>query len=156
MLTHPACTATEIHKLEVGVAGTVLVSSNSVIDVSRKGYSAGYTTGNTNMGAASGYSGASYGGPGGSYSGAANVVYGDYADPNDWGSGSPQIAGGGLVRLQAGDPWLDGGIVADGESAGWVQRQGGGSGGGIWVHVGSQGGWGYMRAAGGYLWGTER
>ena len=64
-------------------------------------------------------------------------VYGDYADPDDWGSGGgprPGIAapGGGLVRVTAGgSPGRRG--LADG--AGMPLRRHGGSGGGIYVAV---------------------
>ena len=88
LLTSRTSTTTQMHKLELDVAGTVLVDATSRIDVSGKGYRPGYTTGNTTVGGATGNSGGSYGGLGGVYGGASNAVYGDYADPNDWGSGS--------------------------------------------------------------------
>ena len=62
------------------------------------------TTGNTTVGAATGTAGGSYGGFGGagSSSGTPNAVYGDYADPDDWGAGNSltnnnSAAGGGMA-----------------------------------------------------------
>ncbi|MBE7504276.1 MAG: hypothetical protein HS113_29100 [Verrucomicrobiales bacterium] len=57
ILTHSACTVTETHRLDLTVANAVVVSANSKIDVSGKGYAAGRTVGNTTAGA-SGRSGA--------------------------------------------------------------------------------------------------
>jgi len=64
VLTHSACTATNTHKLDLQVTNGVVVSANSRIDVSEKGYVGGRTTGNTTNGAACGACGGSYGGPG--------------------------------------------------------------------------------------------
>src|SRR5262249_21375136 len=102
VLTHSAATATQTHKLDLTVAEQVIVDLSSRIDVSGKGYLPGRTTGNTTAGAATGRSGASYGGLGRVQDGQTNSVYGDYADPDDWGSGGSDTAGGGLVRLRAG------------------------------------------------------
>ena len=103
VLTHTANSATQTHKLDLSVSEQVIVSANSRIDVSGKGYLPGRTTGNTTVGAAT-LGGGSYGG---SVAGPTNRVYGHYSDPNDWGSGagvgSPgATAGGGLVRITAG------------------------------------------------------
>ena len=149
-LTTFDATATDVHKLELTVADTLVVDSTSKIDVSGKGYLPGYTTGNTTDGAATGHSGGSYGGLGNNgNTGQSNVVYDDYADPNDWGSGGGATdgggIGGGLVRITAGTVSLDGQIVADGGSANY----GGGSGGGIYVSAGALEGSGSIRAAGG-------
>ena len=51
------------------------------------GYAAGHTTGNTTVGGATGRSGGSYGGLGQDDRGTTNAVYGDYTNPNDFGSG---------------------------------------------------------------------
>ena len=114
-----------------------MVSANSWIDVSAKGYLPGFTSGNTTVGA-------SQGGAAGSYGGLAdisplayqvNATYGDYADPNDWGSGSGLVrggsAGGGLVRLMARSLQLDGEILANGGRTllhPWIGRWGAGRG----------------------------
>jgi hypothetical protein len=83
----------KVHKLELEIAGTLLVDASSKIDVTGKGYLARRTTGNTTVGGAAFDSGGSYGGRG-SGSG-TNAVYGDYADPDDWGAGGGVGPGGG-------------------------------------------------------------
>ena len=85
VLTHSANTTTQTYKLELAVTEQVIVDATSRIDVSGKGYLPGRTTGNTTVGGATSSSGGSYGGVGGG--GAPNAVYGDYADPEDWGAG---------------------------------------------------------------------
>jgi hypothetical protein len=134
MLTCQTSTTNQMHKLEIEVSGALIVSTNSRIDVSAKGYLPGRTTGNTIIGGATGRSGGSYGGLGTSwwYGGNVNAVYGDYADPEDWGSGGAQGSGGGLVQILADRLVLDGQLLADGAA---VWESGGGSGGGISIHV---------------------
>src|SRR5205823_2048126 len=127
-------TAGQVHKLELMVTNEIVVSADSRIDVSGKGYLATRTTGNTTVGGATGTSGGSYGGRGGGPT--PNAVYGNYADPDDWGSGGGNqsgggSAGGGLVRLAAGTLVLDGQLLANGTLTSWE----GGSGGGIYVTV---------------------
>src|ERR1019366_522230 len=127
--------------------------------VSAKGYLEGRTTGNTTVGAAVDTAGGSYGGLGGSgRTGPANAVYGDYANPEDWGSGGGDVGqpntgtGGGLVRLHAGSLQLDGQLLANGMddiTAGY----GGGSGGGVLVSVQTLAGAGRIEARGGHTWG---
>jgi large repetitive protein len=98
----------------------------------------GYTSGNTTNGGALGNSGGSYRCKGGSLADQAPAVYGNYADPNDWGSGGAGLqpgAGGGLAPIRAEA------LQADG-------RDGVGSGGGISVQVGTLKGSGLIRAAG--------
>ena len=81
-----------------------------------------------------------------------NAVYGDYADPDDWGSGgtiglgSSSTAGGGLVRIVAATLQLDGQVLANG---GGTNDGGGGSGGGIYIAVTTLAGSGMISAAGG-------
>ena len=115
VLTHSPCTALATHKLDLTVTNQITISTGSQIDVSGKGYLAGRTSGNTTVGAATGRSGGSHGGQG---DGTTNKVYGDYADPNDWGSGSGTLnggqPGGGLVRVTAATLLLDGKILANG------------------------------------------
>ena len=140
-----ASSASQMHKLELEVSGTINVQTNSRIDVSSQGYLARRTTGNTPVGGATGQSaGGSYGGLGGAAVGTVNAVYGDYADPDDWGSGSTEVPGGGLVRLRAGTLQLNGEVRADCPGACIA----GGSGGGIFIEVGSIAGQGSIRAAG--------
>ena len=143
-----ASTAGQMHKLGINVSGAVWVDGTSKIDVSGLGYLAGRTSGNTTVGAASGASGGSYGGLGGNHSGSANAVYGDYADPNDWGSGSSAgqgNAGGGLVRVTAGSLQLEGVLLANGSGS----SSGSGSGGGVYVAVNTLSGSGSIQAKGG-------
>jgi RHS repeat-associated protein len=143
VLTSLASTATQMHKLEVEIADTLSVDASSKIDVTGKGYLAGRTTGNTTVGGTVGASGGSFGGRGGKSNGAPNQVYGDYADPDDWGSGGGSSAGGGQVRISSATLQLDGKIIADGAG------QGGGSGGGIYLKLETLAGAGEIRAAGG-------
>ena len=155
VLTHSPCSASQTHSLDLTCSNAVAVSANSSIDVSGRGYAGGRTTGNTNLGASTCLSGGSYGGLGGNGSigfgtcqGAANSIYGDYADPDDWGSGSADGGpGGGLVRLHAGHLQLEGTILADGQRGPFIF--GGGSGGGIFVSVDTLAGSGFIRAGGG-------
>src|SRR5262249_18678532 len=67
---------TQVHLLDLDIAGTLNVDATSRIDVSGKGYLAGRTTGNTTTGGATGNAGGSYGGVGGAPRGTANAVYG--------------------------------------------------------------------------------
>ena len=148
-------TATQVYQLDLVVTNAANVSTNSRIDVSGLGYLAGRTSGNTTVGGATGDSGGSYGGLGhnGYTIGTANAVYGDYANPNDWGSGGGTYygnsSGGGLVRLAAGSLFLDGQVLADGQNqVSWPGYYSGGSGGGIYVSVGTLAGAGQIRASG--------
>ncbi|MFN0052859.1 MAG: hypothetical protein ACKV0T_11760 [Planctomycetales bacterium] len=145
VLTTFAATTARMHKLDVEVSGTLTVDGDSVIDVSGKGYLPGRTTGNTTTGGATGNSGGSYGGLGGASNGVTNAVYGDYLDPQDWGSGGGNLAGGGLVEIQSGSLVLDGQLLADGVTA----SGGAGSGGGILVSTSTLSGVGSISAAGG-------
>src|SRR5262249_44619400 len=129
VLTHSSDTATQTHKLDLSVTSQVIVDAASRIDVTGKGYvgasgtTPGRTTGNTTVGGAQGYSGGSYGGSGvvGDPRGSTNRTYGDYADPDDWGSGGGNAwgydaggSGGGLARIAAATLALDGQVLADG------------------------------------------
>ena len=164
VLTHRAATTNQEYRLELNVAGTLHVSSGSKIDVSARGYMAGRTVGNSTNGAATGFAGGSYGGFGSdgganSYMGVAaapaNMVYGDFRDPNEPGSGAGRLgAGGGLVRITAGTLELDGLIAADGQYAGYYS--GGGSGGGIRLDVGILSGEGLIRSRGGAAYPSDQ
>ncbi|MFO0957422.1 MAG: hypothetical protein U0800_08130 [Isosphaeraceae bacterium] len=151
-LTHSSSSTTQTHGLLLTVMEQVIIDASSAIDVTGRGYASGYTSGNTTVGGAVGYAGGSYGGRGGPTSNlapvnATNLAYGDYADPDDWGSGGGGASrGGGLVRLHAAALQLDGVVRADGGSAG---SSGGGSGGGVLVDVGVLSGAGRISAAGG-------
>jgi len=145
ILTSFSAAASQTYKLDLRVAGTLTVDAASKIDVSTQGYLAGRTSGNTTMGGATGQGAGSHGGLGGSLFGTACRVYGDYANPNDWGSGSVDVSGGGLVRVNAATLLLDGQILADGSGGCF----GGGAGGGIYVEVARIQGQGSIKAEGG-------
>ncbi|MEX2137833.1 MAG: DUF6531 domain-containing protein, partial [Pirellulales bacterium] len=154
-LTSLESTESQMHKLEVQVAGTILVDATSKIDVSSKGYLPGRTKGNTTVGAATQLGGGSYGGLGsGGFAGTTNAVYGDYADPEEWGSGGTRFNlqdhtdGGGLVRLRSQALILHGQLLADGLGP-TLSMGGGGSGGSIFVDADTLSGTGTIRAAGG-------
>jgi len=149
VLTHSANTATQTHKIDLTVSQQVIVDASSKIDVSGKGYLAGRTTGNTTVGGAGGGSGGdggSYGGRGATDGGHTNLVYGDYADPEDWGSGGSNSSGGGQIHISSTTLQLDGKLIADGVQPSGV---GAGSGGGIYIAVATLSGAGEIRAAGG-------
>ena len=149
-LTHQPATTNQTFSLLLTLTNGLLIDANSRIDASGRGLLSGYTWSNTTTGASSVYSGGSYGGLGGAYSGVANAVYGDYRNPNELGSGGgafdgpTQGAGGGLVRISAGNVQVDGKILANGQASGGS----GGSGGGIWLSVGSLNGTGTISASG--------
>ncbi len=150
-LTHQPATITDTYALRMDVTGTLLISATGKIDVTGRGYLAGYTYGNTTVGGATGWSGGSYGGLGYSHSGSTNRVYGDYRNPNELGSGGSAaggVAGGGLVRITAHAAVIEGAIQANG-AAGVYPQNSGGSGGGIWLSVGTLSGRGTIAANGG-------
>ncbi len=147
VLTHSPCTVTETHKLDLTVSNQIVISADSRIDVSGKGYLAGRTVGNVPAPASAFYSGGSHGGLGAWIAGSSTPlpVYGTYADPQEWGSGSGYVSGGGLVRLVAGSLELEGQLLANGSNA----DGSGGAGGGVYVAVGNLRGGGAVRSEGG-------
>ncbi len=152
VLTQSPTTTSQGYSLQVTVTGKLTVDATSRIDVSGTGYPANYTLGNTTVNASSGFSGGSYGGFGPSRNGTANSVYGDYRNPNELGSGGSNGgyggggAGGGLVRITAGSAQIDGQVLANGQMPG---QCGSGSGGGIYLKVGTFSGGGLIAANGG-------
>ncbi|MCY2965469.1 MAG: hypothetical protein NT069_17850, partial [Planctomycetota bacterium] len=150
IVTARTATTSAVDKLHLIVAGTLSIDASSSIDVTGKGYLPGRTTGNTATGASTGKSGGSYGGSGGTVDGAASEIYGDYSNPQDFGSGGSGsggtvTAGGGLVEIQATNLIVDGRIRANAESA----NLGSGSGGGIKITTGILSGTGTISANGG-------
>jgi hypothetical protein len=143
VLTSPTPTFSQVYPLLLQVAGTVSVDAASRIDVSGEGRLMGGKDG-----------GGSYGGLGGLTGGTTNPVYGDYADPDQPGSGAydsgsnTRVAGGGLVRLTAATLQLNGALRADGGST-TAFGSAGGSGGGVYVAVTTLTGAGSISAAGG-------
>ena len=174
VLMHSAATTTTVSLVSI-TTGTLLIDSNSRIDVIGLGYLGGFQgyigpgqTGNqTSIGmtrdflasvptpttkGGSPYSG-SYAGVGGNYTSSAdvNAPYGSLTNPDDAGSGGGGSAssyggnGGGLIRIAVGALMLDGSIVADGASASMAA----GSGGGIRIDSATISGTGYISASGG-------
>ena len=80
-----------------------------------------------------------------------NPTYGDYADPDDWGSDAGYLnLGGGLLRLTAGVLTLNGRILANGQQGNDSAGNGpGGSAGGIFIETAVLGGTGSITAKGG-------
>ncbi|HXP61815.1 MAG TPA: hypothetical protein VN829_15075, partial [Dongiaceae bacterium] len=150
VLTHQATTQAQEYSLTLTLANNLLVDGTSRIDVSGRGYLPGYSLGNATNGAANYTAGGSYGGlaPACCGSSGANGVYGDYHNPNELGSGSGTYSGGapggGLVRIAASGAQVDGGILANGGTG-----PEGGSGGGVWLNVGTLSGAGQITANGG-------
>jgi hypothetical protein len=151
VLTHQPTTTNQVYSLVLTVSNSLVVDSSSRIDVTGRGYIGGYTLGNLTNGAASGVAGGSYGGLGASQgSSIANAVYGNFRYPMEPGSGSGNagssiIAGGGLAQITALAAQIDGAILANGSNDGY----GGGSGGGIYLNVGTLSGAGQINANGG-------
>src|SRR5262245_8882276 len=143
VLTHSPCTTTNTHRLDLTVANAIVVSANSRVDVSMRGYRGNYTTGNTTVGGARAGCGGSYGGFGGGA--LSSVAYGDYALPDDWGSGGANFStGGGRMKGVAERLHLDGVLWANG-----APGADGGAGGGILLVVTKLTGSGRIQAWGG-------
>ena len=152
VVDHPAVTPTATHSLDLNISGTLTIDATSRIDVSGEGYAPGYTTGNTATGGATGRSGGSYAGTGGLFptNAATNSTYGDYALPDDWGSGGGNsFAGGGLAHIQALTVQLNGAILANGGSSAQYYDSANGSGGSILISTATLSGSGMIEAAGG-------
>jgi hypothetical protein len=167
-LTHAAATDTQMHRLELDVAGQVLIESGGSIDVSGKGLPGGpksadpvVARGRTvlvdsagvkqrNVPALVDNAAGSYGGHGAA-AGTPLDVYGDFRDPDEPGSGGAGNtnyvggAGGGLVRLKANSLVLNGTIRANAINASYSRD---GSGGGVKVQVTTLSGSGSMEALG--------
>ncbi len=163
ILTHPATTGDLETRLELNI-GKLVISTNSRIDVSARGYlggrsfgnggDVGRTLGNTTVGGSTRRNGGSYGGLGayGSTETTVNASYGSYIDPNELGSGGGTDTGtggtgGGLLRITANEVLLEGEIRANGGSG--STYAGGGSGGGVRISTTTFGGTGWIRANGG-------
>ena len=154
IVTHPACSSSELASLWLLVGDRVVVDTSSRIDVSARGYLAGRTSGNSTHGAAGGRSGGSHGSLGQMDSVAnLNWTYDDFRRPHEPGSGGgPDLGngtGGGLLRLTADSVSLDGSILANGASGFDYYNRAAGGGGGIWLEVGTLTGAGWIAANGG-------
>ena len=164
VMTNLPATASAFFKVDIN-AVNLMIDNTSRIDVVGRGLLGGSQSGNPFGGTgmrlgflagSTGRSGGSYGGLGGSFSGTSNAVYGDFANPNEPGSGGATDApgrlggnGGGLIRIVAQTLQLDGSIKADGGTSTSDCCAGGGSGGGIRIDVGTLSGAGQITANGG-------
>jgi hypothetical protein len=163
VLTHPETTTTYEGRLDLEV-GTLLIDSDSAIDVTGRGYLGGNKTGIGETAHTVGFAagaqrgnGGSYGGLGGHYSGSGsnqpNPIYGDPTDPQDLGSGGGAWSGnggdgGGRVFITATDIEVNGAIRADGGlSSG--SASGDGSGGTVNIVADTLSGTGVITADGG-------
>jgi len=121
------------NKLSINAA-RIVVDASSRIDVSARGLLPSSPV--------TGFSGGSYGGPGGAYNGISNAAYGDLRAPIDYGTGGRgrngrQTRGGGAIKLIANELNLQGQIIAHGQTYDEAfPHTGGGSGGSIWLDVG--------------------
>jgi hypothetical protein len=129
-------------------ASQLSIDVSSSIDMSGKGALA---TSAVSMG-----SGGSYGGPGGYVApGETNPLYGEYRTPALPGTGgagyeSRASRGGGAIKLAiSGTLDLQGKINANGEDGAVDAAIGGGSGGSVWINVGTLSGNGSISASGG-------
>ena len=138
-LRHPAGYPTGLRI----TADSVTVSSSSAIDVSARG--SGVRVGTMDR------AGGSYGGRGEPHGNNTScAVYGDAFAPAELGSGGKggsECRGGGAVRITADTFQLDGTLLADGQNG--ASYTGGGSGGSVWLDVGTLQGTGSIQANGG-------
>ena len=110
--------------------------------------------GNLPTAAVTGSSAGSYGGLGGTYLGTTNPVFGSEHQPVDFGVGgngdNGKTHGGGAIKIIADQLILNGIINADGEQFNtfWYS-QGGGSGGSVFLDVGTLTGTGLIQTNGG-------
>ena len=165
-LTTGSSTTSTLKKMELEVIGKTVIGPDASVTVSGRGYagagrngnagSYGLTLGNTTTGGSYGYSAGSYGGFGGKYgSNAVNKIYGSIYEPSDAGSGGGGSYdsnyhggnGGGILRITAGEIFVDGSIASNGQST--TNGHGAGSGGSIWIDVGTLSGSGAISVNGG-------
>ncbi|MCK5058547.1 MAG: carboxypeptidase regulatory-like domain-containing protein, partial [Candidatus Aminicenantes bacterium] len=165
VLTHSPATTQKIYKMDLTITGHVVIGPDARIGVSTCGYLGGYQGDNINndnygqtLNFAQGsrqYSGASYGGYGGSCDPhVINGIYGSVYEPADHGSGGGGQtsnrkggSGGGVLKIETGGFIIDGSINSDGGDV--VDYAGGGSGGSILLQVNTLKGSGWITANGG-------
>lgn len=134
-----------IYSLAMAIQGTLTIDDTSAMDLTGKGYPAGYTIG---FGDITEKVGGSYGGSGGgaSYYDTTSA-YGDFRQVSFAGGGGYGSAGGGLLELDAGaiDLQGNGAILANGEP----DDDQSGAGGGLDITTGNLVGTGRIQAKGG-------
>ena len=158
ILTHASTTGNTAFNLDINVQ-ELTIDAASRIDVSGRGFLGGGRLGNPSatLGMTPGFvplngsgTAGSYGGIGGTFTGASNAPYGDFRNPNNIGSGGGSFqgaaagSGGGLTRIVAQTISLHGWIRANGGSVDGTGA--GGSGGGIRIDVGTLQGSGTIAA----------
>ncbi|HYR27855.1 MAG TPA: hypothetical protein VEU30_05285, partial [Thermoanaerobaculia bacterium] len=162
-LTQHATDATTIRRLTLDVAGTLTVNAGASIDVSGRGYGSmrtwdATTGGPTTTGGSTGHAGGTHAGRGASVSGTAANEFGSLFDPDTPGGGGGRLsdnchacnAGGGILRIKAGNAVVNGRIYAIG-AWDWTSRTGGaGAGGSIRIDAATISGSGEIRADGAY------
>ncbi len=159
-LRHSSNGTTEVNKINYTVSGNMTINSGASINVASRGYSAsnGPGAGNDGNEGAGGAAHAGLGGNGRTQAG-SSISYGDYLMPENLGSGGGQPnsggagAGGGAVKLTVnGTLTVNGVINADGGYGSTGDNYhvgGGGSGGSIWLNVGTLTGTSTISANGG-------
>ena len=134
ILQSHSSTSSDYYGLSIN-ASIITIDGTSRIDVNGKGSPRGYRwsdQGPRSLTATEDNSAGSYGGYGDSGNSDIQEVYGDFLNPNEFGSGGTGSAGGGLIRLVAETLTLDGIISANGEDR---NEHYSGSGGGIYIDV---------------------
>ena len=129
VVSHPATTTSVENRLQLELLGDLFVSCGGSVDVSARGYGAGFSFPNTTSEGSSSTAGGSHGGRGGSFDG-SNRVFGSLFDPNDSGAGGggSGSVGGGVARIRAvGNALIDGRVLANGGNEGSGPYGAGGS-----------------------------
>ncbi len=161
VLTHKPTTVDEEFGLSFE-AWTLSIDASSKIDVSGRGYLGGRRDGNPdnegrtvgNVAGSTVNAGGSYGGIGGAHGGGTpNAVYGNLANPVEFGSGggtyagSPGGNGGGKIYIQTVNIASDGALLANGLNG--ASYAGSGSGGAVKIVTRTLSGSGDISASGG-------
>ena len=162
VLNHtPAPNGETNNRIQITVTGDVLVDAVSRVDISGRGYLAAGTPGaappTADDGGGGGHGGdggwayfgaAEPGGPGGFGSVTAPISFGGSA-AGTADQGYVRCPGGGAVQFAVGGTLtLNGQVLANGASA-WLNDQGGGAGGSVWITAGTLAGNGPISASGG-------
>lgn len=160
VLTHlPAPSGQPDHALRLTVVGDVEIDPTSRIDANGQGYAEAGSPGFGGNGNFAG-GGGGHGGRGRRSAGnplnSGGPAFGSLLAPDSWGgpggdgdSTESAVPGGGLVHLEVGGQLLiDGTIRAEGSGA-WINNQGGGAGGTVYLKAGTLRGAGVISANGG-------
>ena len=144
VITHEYNSTAEVHKASMTLSN-LTIAANGLIDVTGRGYAAGYGPGKTLCSQTAG----SYGGQGADDSGGSCIgaTYGSYSAPVNLGSGGYGAAGGGAVILNIINTLqVNGSILAPGAVANtWLS----GSGGSVYIQANVLTGTGTISASGG-------